>query len=266
VGHCTVHHGRLIQGGLDLLALLDRQMAALDQHMGALVVPLQPQRVQLDSMPGVDRSAAREMIAAIGVDMRRFGSARRFAAWARVSPGHNERAGKRRSGRIGKGQRYVRRILVPCAWAARKTPTLLGRTCRRLEGRLGKKQAAVAIAQKMLVLGYHRLAAGTSDDEQRDAHLQPQQEDRWQRHAVKPLERLGDRVMREKRAEKPGDGHHRVPSVGTVSALSMSQKRPREEWYASAAGDISWEILPPHRHTDTDQPMSWPLHGHADWL
>jgi transposase len=194
------------------MALLEQQIADLDQHMGALVTPLQPQLAQLDSIPGVDRIAAREIIAEIGVDMRRFGSAGRFAAWARVSPGNNESAGKRRSGRTGKGHRYVRRLLVQWAWAARKTPTFLGRTFRRLEGRLGKKKAAVAIAHTILVLGYPLLAEGTYYDEQRDAHLQPQQENRWQRHAVETLERLGSRVVLEKIAEKPGDSHHRAPS------------------------------------------------------
>jgi transposase len=197
-GQFTVHHGRLIQGALDLIDLLEQQIADLDQQISELVTPLQPQLAQLDSIPGVDLIAAREIIAEIGGDMSRFGSAGRLAAWARVSPGNNESAGKRRSGRTGKGNRYLRRILVQCAWAARKTPTFLGRTFRRLEGRLGKKKAAVAIAHKILVLVYHLLAEGTYYDEQRYAHLQPKQEDRWQRHAVETLERLGYRVVLEK--------------------------------------------------------------------
>ena len=76
-GPCTVHHGRLIQGALDLMALLAQQSADLDQPMGALVTPLQPQLAQLDSLPGVDRMAAREIIAESGVEMRRFGAAGR---------------------------------------------------------------------------------------------------------------------------------------------------------------------------------------------
>jgi transposase len=92
----------------------------------------------------------------------------------------------------------LRRILVQCVWAARKTPTFLGRTFRRLEGRLGKKKAAVAIAHKILVLGYHLLAEGTYYDEQCYVHLQPKPKDRWQRHAVETLERLGYRVVLEK--------------------------------------------------------------------
>jgi transposase len=152
-GQCTVHHGRRIQGAVDLIALLEQQRADRDQHSGEGVTPLQPPLAPLDSIPGVDRMAAREIMAEIGVEMSRFGSAGRLAAWARVAPGHHDRAGQRRSGRTGTGHRYVRRIWVQCAWAARKTPTLLGRTFRRLAGRLGKKKAAVAIAHTILVLG-----------------------------------------------------------------------------------------------------------------
>ena len=66
-----------------------------------------------------------------------------------------------------------------------------GRTLRRLDGRLCKKKAAVAIAHKILVIVYHLLTEGTVSDEQRYAHLQPKQEDHWRRSAVKTLERLG---------------------------------------------------------------------------
>ena len=39
--------------------------------------------------------------------------------------------------------------------------TCLGRTFRRLEGRIGKKKAALAIAHKILVIVYHLLTLGT---------------------------------------------------------------------------------------------------------
>ena len=109
-GQCTAHHGRLIQSALELIDLLDRQIAELDQHIGELVTPLQPQIAQLDSIPGVDVIAARDIIAEIGTDMQRFGSATRLSAWASVSPGNNESAGKRQHGRTRKGNRYVRRV------------------------------------------------------------------------------------------------------------------------------------------------------------
>ena len=197
-GQCTAHHARLIQGALDLIDLLDRQIAELDQQIGALVHPLRPQITQLDRIPGVDETAARDIVAEIGTDRSRCGAASRLASWASLCPGNNESAGKRRHGRTRKGNRYLRRVLVQCAWAARKTPTFLGRTFRRLEARLGGKKAAIAVAHKIVVLAYHRLAEGTVYDEQRYAHLQPRQEEQWRRRAVKALERLGYQVVLEK--------------------------------------------------------------------
>src|SRR5262245_50194002 len=110
--------------------------------------------------------------------MSRFGSATRLTAWAGMAPGNNESAGKRRRGRSRKGNRYLRRILVQCAWAARKTSTFLGRTFRRLERQLGKKQAAVAVGRKILVIIYHLLSTGPFYEEVRYERLQPQEEER----------------------------------------------------------------------------------------
>jgi transposase len=194
-GQFTVHHARLIQGALELIDLLDRQIAELDQQIGELVQPVRPQITQLDSIPGVDETAARDIVAESGTAMSRFGAASRLASWASLCPGHNASAGKRRHGRTRKGNRSVRRVLIPCAWAARKPPTFLGRTFRRLEARLGGKKAAMAVAHKLLVRAYHLLAEGTVDAEQRYAHLQPRQEEQWRRRAVKALERLGYQVV-----------------------------------------------------------------------
>lgn len=99
----------------------------------------------------MQETAARAILAEIGSDMSRFGSAARLASWAGVCPGNNESAGKRRRGQTRKGNRYLRRVFIQCAWAARKAPTYLGRTCRRLEARLGGKKAAMAVAHKILV-------------------------------------------------------------------------------------------------------------------
>ena len=155
---------------------------------------LLPQIRQLDSLPGVDTTAARAILAEIGIDMSRFGADARLAAWAGVCPGNNESAGKRWRGRARKGNRSLRRVLVQWAWAARKTPTYLGRTFRRLEARLGGKKAAVAVAHKILVIVYHLLAEGTMYEETRYDHLQSSQEAYQRKRAVKALERLGYQV------------------------------------------------------------------------
>ena len=190
-GQFTDHHGFLIQGSLNLIDLLEAQIADLDARIGELVEPLQPQIEQLCSLPGLDATAARVILAEIGIDMSRFGSATRLSSWAGVSPGNNESAGKRRRGRSKKGNRYLRRILLQCAWGTYKTATFLGRTFRRLEVRIGKKKAAMAVAHKILVIIYHLLSEGTVYDESRYEHVGPKQEERDRKRAIKALERLG---------------------------------------------------------------------------
>ncbi len=99
-----------------------------------------------------------------------------------MPPGNNARAGKRRQGRTGKGNCYVRRVLV--------TSTFLGRTFRRLEARVGGKRAAVAVGHTMLVIVYLLLWQGTSDEEQRYADQRPKQEERDWKRAITALNRL----------------------------------------------------------------------------
>jgi transposase len=89
---------------------------------------------------------------------------------------------------------------VQCAWGARKTPTFLGRTLRRLEVRIGKKKAALAIAHNILVLVYHRLATGSGYEETRYDQWNPRQEARERQRALKALARLGYTVTIERAA------------------------------------------------------------------
>jgi transposase len=196
-GQFTDHHGRIIQGALDLIDLLNTQIAQIDEQIEELVEPLRPQIDQLDTIPGVNATAAWLIIAEIGTDMSRFGSHARLSSWAGVSPGNNESAGKRRRGKSRRGNRYLRRVLVQCAWGARKTATFLGRTFRRLEVRIGKKKAALAVAHKILVIIYHLLSEGTFYDEGRYEQVGPKQEARERKRAIKALERLGYRVTVE---------------------------------------------------------------------
>jgi transposase len=197
-GRFTAHHAKLIAGALELVDELGRQIGEIDQQLQELLGPMAPQLEQLDSIPGVNEVTARDILAEIGLDMTRFGSASRLAAWAGVSPGNNESAGKRRKGRTRRGNRYLRRVLVQCAWATRKTSTFLGRTFRRLEARVGGKKAAVAVAHKILVIIYHLLLEGAFYEEERYDRLVPRQEERERKRALKALERLGYAVTLEK--------------------------------------------------------------------
>jgi transposase len=132
--------------------------------------------------------------------MSRCGDAARLASWAGVCPGNHESAGKRYRGKTRKGNRSLRSVLVPWAWGTRKTPTFLGRTFRRLEVRIGKKKAALAIAHNIRVIVSHLLATESCDEEARYDHGHPNQEARERQRAIKALERLGSTVIVERAA------------------------------------------------------------------
>ena len=90
------------------------QGRVLDQEMRVLEAAKRDYRTawrQLQTLPGCGPLAAAAVLAEIGPEMERFGSARRLASWAGVCPGNRESAGKRGSGRTRKGSRYLRRIL-----------------------------------------------------------------------------------------------------------------------------------------------------------
>lgn len=112
----------------------------------------------LDTIPGVDRDGAIGIIAETGVDMNRFPEAKNIASWAGMSPGNNESAGKKKSGRTTHGNKYLRALLVELAWAATHTKnTFLGRKYQSLVVRRGKKRALVAIGNKILCSAYNML-------------------------------------------------------------------------------------------------------------
>ena len=136
-------------------------MGEIAQPRQAWRGPMAPQLAQLDSMPGVNALTARDMLAEMGLDMMRCGSASRLAAWAGWAPGTNARAGKRRKGRTRQCYWSLRPVLVQGAWATRTTSTCVGRMLRWLEARVGGKTAAVAVAHTSLGSIDHLLLEGT---------------------------------------------------------------------------------------------------------
>ena len=80
-------------------------MADLDEQIRQATEPFAAQREQLPSLPGIKAITARDIIAEIGTEMRRLGSAKRLSSWAGMAPGNNASAGKRRQGRTRKGHR-----------------------------------------------------------------------------------------------------------------------------------------------------------------
>src|SRR2546426_2188210 len=102
-------------------------------------------------MPGVDQRGAEVIVAEIGIDMSRFETAPRLAAWTGVVPGNDESAGKQRSGKTRKGKRSLRAILTQLAQAAVCTRgTYLSALYQSLAARRGKPRAISAVAHSIM--------------------------------------------------------------------------------------------------------------------
>ena len=119
-----------------------RLLAGLETERNALAL--------LQTLPGVDLIGAAMLLVEIGTDMQAFGSADRLASWVGICPGNNESAGKRKSGRVRKGNLYVRRLLCEFAHAASRTKSVFKSKFQSLLLRRGHKRSIVAIGHKIL--------------------------------------------------------------------------------------------------------------------
>lgn len=146
---------------LDHIEDLERRVAKLDEYLLQGLQPWQAQLNLLQTVPGVDRIGAAMLLVEITPDMSAFGSAERLASWVGICPGNNESAGKRASGRIRKGNAWVRRLLCEFAQAAARTRCALKAKFDSLVIRKGHKKSVVALAHKMLRTIHAMLANGT---------------------------------------------------------------------------------------------------------
>ncbi len=179
------------------VAFLDQAIANLETHIARLMAPYQAAADRLRTVTGIEQRTAEAVIAELGVDMGVFPTDHHCASWAALCPGHHESAGRRRSGKTRKGNKWLRIALLEAAWAASRTQTYLGAQYRRLAARRGKKRAAVAVAHSILVRAYHILKDGTTYRELGHDFLDKLQGQKLQRRLIARLEALGLKVTVE---------------------------------------------------------------------
>ena len=137
---------------------LQRELAEIDRYMLTALQPYAWAHELLQTIPGIDQIAAALILIEIGDDMTRFGRAQSLACWAALSPGNDESAGKRKSGRTAHGNSIIRCILCECANAARMTKSTLAAKYRSLMVRKSHKKSIIAVAHKMIRLIYLMLS------------------------------------------------------------------------------------------------------------
>ena len=154
-------HGFVCAEIMQHIEYVEQPIARMDESLLAALQAWQPQLNLLQTLRGVDPIGAAMLLVEIGADMSAFGSAERLASWVGICPGNNESAGKRRTGRIRKGNAWVRRLLCEFANAAARTRSALRAKFDSLAVRKGRKKSVIALAHKMLRTIYAMLSCGT---------------------------------------------------------------------------------------------------------
>lgn len=182
----------------DTEALIDE----VNRDIETSLEPYQAQVELLQTMPGIKSLSAASLIAEMGVDMTQFKNAAHLSAWAGLCPGSNQSAGKIKSSRIRKGNKYLKVAITQVAWAISKTKhTYLGSKYRALISKKSKKRAIIAIGRKALVICYHMLRDNQPFHELGKSFLDGLEPERKAKYHEKRLEELGYHVVLSKKID-----------------------------------------------------------------
>lgn len=94
-GRLRPHHRQMIGFSWEHLMFLEQAIREIDAEIELRLQPYRKEIELIRTVPGVNETAAAAILAEIGPDMSQFPSAGHLAAWAGVSPGNNESAGKK---------------------------------------------------------------------------------------------------------------------------------------------------------------------------
>lgn len=192
-------HQRMMLGTqLAHVDLLNEKIADVDDEVERRMMPYERTIQLLDTIPGIGRTSAQEILAAIGTDMSRFPTSAHLASWAKLCPGNNESAGRRRSTKTGKGNPFLRAALAEAAKAAAKSKnTYLRSLYHRLSSRRGPNKASIAVAHSILVSAYHIIKEDVSYRELGPNYLDKRNVEATARRLMRRLQKLGVKVTIE---------------------------------------------------------------------
>jgi transposase len=143
----------------DCLAVIDGLAPVIERLDGELHARAKadPRVKVLRELPGVGEFTALVMLAEIG-DISRFGSARKLASWAGLTPTVRGSDRTVRHGHISKqGSAWLRWAMNQAAQTAKRSPQFSA-SYAAIAKKRGKKIATIAIARKLLTRAWHLLA------------------------------------------------------------------------------------------------------------
>jgi len=145
----------------DEIDLAQRHKDECQSRMDAICRQYFPDQLKnLQTIPGIKGRSATAIIAEVGTDMSSFEYAAHLVSWCGLKPRNEESAGKIKARSTTHGNRYLRKTLIECAWAASKTQGCFYNKFSYHQVVVRKKskmKVQVAIARKILVSIWHAM-------------------------------------------------------------------------------------------------------------
>lgn len=153
--------GVISEADLDIIRQLREEIDLAQRHrdecqsrMDAVCRQHFPEQLKnLQTIPGIKGRSATAIIAEVGTDVSSFQDAAHLVSWCGLKPRNEESAGKIKARRITHGNRFLRKTLIECSWAAAKTQGCFLNKFSYYQTVVRKKnkmKVQVAIARKIL--------------------------------------------------------------------------------------------------------------------
>ena len=160
--------GVLSDTDIDIIRQLREEIVLAERHkdecqakMDAICQQHFPEQLKnLQTIPGIKGRSATAIIAEVGSDVSSFQDAAHLVSWCGLKPRNEESAGKIKARSITHGNKYLRKTMIECAWAASKTQgCFLNKFSyyQTVVRRKNRMKVQVAIARKMLVAVWYVL-------------------------------------------------------------------------------------------------------------
>ena len=161
--------GVITQADSDMMRQIREEIDVAERHKQECIDKMQEicekeysdQLRNLQTIPGVKLRAATSLIAEIGIDMSHFETANHLASWSGLKPRNDESNKVIKSKRITHGNRYLRRTIIECSWAASRTQGCFFSRFSYHQTQVRKKtkmKVQVAISRKLLICAWHILS------------------------------------------------------------------------------------------------------------
>lgn len=161
--------GVITQADSDMMRQIREEIDIAERHKQECIDKMQEicekeysdQLRNLQTIPGVKLRAATSLIAEIGTDMSHFETANHLASWSGLKPRNDESNKVIKSKRITHGNRYLRRTIIECSWAASRTQGCFFSRFSYHQTQVRKKtkmKVQVAISRKLLICAWHILS------------------------------------------------------------------------------------------------------------